>query len=124
MADSKILTPLELKVMNILWTIEKGFVKEVLGHWDEQPPPAYNTVSTILRILTEKEFVKYTAFGRTHQYFPAITQEEYQGKFLKNAIENVFEGSFSSLVSALVDNDDISNNELEVLKKLIASKKE
>lgn len=123
MSNSKILTPLELKVMNILWTIEKGFVKDVLEKWDEQPPPAYNTISTILRILTEKEFVKYNAFGRTHEYYPAISQEDYQGKFLKNALENVFEGSMSSLMSALVDGDNISKKELDQLKQLIASKK-
>ncbi len=123
MSNSKILTPLELKVMNILWTIEKGFVKDVLEKWDEQPSPAYNTVSTILRILTEKEFVKYNAFGRTHEYYPAISQEDYQGKFLKNALENVFEGSMSSLMSALVDSDNISKKELDQLKQLIASKK-
>lgn len=123
MSDTKILTPLELKVMNILWTVEKGFVKDVLQQWDEEPVPAYNTVSTILRILTDKEFVGFEAFGRTHQYFPNITREDYQGKFLNNALENVFKGSFSSLASAILDNDNVSPEELEILKKMIDSKK-
>ncbi len=123
MPNSKMLTPLELKVMNILWNIEKGFVKEVLEKWDENPAPAYNTISTILRILTEKKFVNYNAFGRTHQYYPVVSQEDYQGTFLHNALENVFDGSIQSLVSALVDNDQISVKELDELKKLIESKK-
>jgi len=123
MSDTKILTPLELKVMNILWKIEKGFVKDVLEQWDEEPVPAYNTISTILRILTDKEFVDFNVFGRTHQYYPSLSQENYQGDFLNNALENVFKGSFSSLASAILDNDNVSPDEIALLKKMIESKK-
>jgi len=63
----KILTPLELKVMNTLWVLEKAFVKDILKHWDEEPAPAYNTVSTIVRILAEKGFITHKAHGRTHE---------------------------------------------------------
>ncbi len=116
----KILTPLELKVMNILWTLEKAFIKDILKHWGEEPVPAYNTVSTIVRILAEKKgFIDYEAHGRTHEYFPVISREDYQGTFLNNALKNVFKGSVSSLVSALIDNKDVSKTELEELKKLI-----
>ncbi len=115
----KILTPLELKVMNILWRLEKAFVKEILSNWDEQPPPAYNTISTIVRILAEKGYVGHKAHGRTHQYFPIVSRTDYQGTFLNNALKNVFKGSASTLVSALMDNDKISDEELAELKRMI-----
>jgi len=115
----KILTPLELKVMNILWRLNKAFVKDIRTNWDEQPPPAYNTISTIVRILADKGYVAYEAHGRTHEYHAVISREDYQGTFLNNALKNVFKGSASTLVSALMDNDKISDKELEELKRLI-----
>lgn len=126
MSNNNLLTPLELKVMNILWRIKKGFVNDILENWDtddEDKKPAYNTVSTIVRILKDKkEFVGHNAYGRSHEYFPIITKKEYQTNFLDNTIDNLFAGSFSSLVSTFVNKDDISDNELEALKKLIDEK--
>ena len=118
---SKILTPLELRVMNILWEIQSGFVKDILDHWDE-PKPAYNTISTIVRILKKKEFVDVKAHGRTHEYFPIISQEEYRKNFLKNALSNVFQGNVSSLVSTLFEEKEISKTDLDELKSLIKDK--
>ncbi|MGB0864242.1 MAG: BlaI/MecI/CopY family transcriptional regulator [Saprospiraceae bacterium] len=116
----KLLTPLELKVMNILWKIERGFVKDIRDNWDEKPVPAYNTISTIVRILKDKkEYIGHKAFGRTHEYFPVVSKEEYQKNFLKSAVNNVFSGSLTSLVSTLVDKDNVSNQELEELKSLL-----
>ena len=73
--EQKLLTPLELKVMNILWSLKKAFVKEIIAQWPDQDSlPAYNTISTIVRILEEKGYVQHEAFGRSHQYFPAHQQ--------------------------------------------------
>jgi len=79
--------------MNIIWRLEKAFVKDILSNWDEQPPPAYNTISTIVRILADKGYVGHKAHGRTHEYFPIISRTDYQGTFLNNALTNVFKGS-------------------------------
>lgn len=126
MSNNNLLTPLELKVMNVLWRIKKGFVNDILDNWDtddEDKKPAYNTVSTIVRILKDKkEFVGHKAYGRSHEYFPIISKKEYQTNFLDNTVDNLFAGSFSSLVSTFVNKDDISNDELEALKKLIDAK--
>lgn len=126
MSKNKLLTPLELKVMNILWRIERGFVKDILANWDgdDEDKPKYQTVSTIVRILEspKKKFIGHKAYGRTHEYFPIISKEQYQVMFLKNAVKNVFAGSKSTLLSALVDDEDISNTELDVLKRLIDEK--
>lgn len=116
---SKILTPLELKVMKILWRLERGFVKDILEKWDAPNKPAYNTISTIVRILKEKSFVDYEAYGRTHQYFPIISKKEYQAAFIKNAISQVFSGSTNQMFSTILSNEDLEDNDLNELKDLI-----
>jgi len=116
---SKLLTPLELKVMNILWKLEKAFVNHVLDEWNEDPKPAYNTISTTIRILEEKGFIQHEAFGRTHRYSPLISQSDYQKNLMTNIIQNAFSGSLSSLVSAIVDNEHLSNEEISEIQELI-----
>ena len=117
--DSKLLTPLELKVMNILWNLKKGFVKELIAKWPETKAPAYNTVSTIVRILEEKGFVGHESQGRSHQYFPLISKTQYQKRLLRNVMDNVFSGSLTGMVSSLLDSEKISKDELSALKDLI-----
>jgi len=118
MSDKKLLTPLELKVMNSLWKVKKAFVKEVLESWDE-PKPAYNTISTTIRILEEKGFVGHQAFGRTHQYFPIISKFEYQKTLMGNILENAFSGSATNLVSALLGNDKVNKEDLKDIEDLL-----
>lgn len=118
MSDKKLLTPLELKVMNSLWKAKKAFVKEILESWDE-PKPAYNTISTTIRILEEKGFVGHQAFGRTHQYFPEITKFEYQKSLIGNILENAFSGSATNLVSALLGNDKLNKGDLKEIEDLL-----
>ena len=115
----KLLTGLELKVMNLLWDKENAFVKELIEHWDDKPVPAYNTVSTVVRILQEKEFVDHESFGRSHRYFPKVSREDYQKRLMKNVLNNVFAGSVTSMVSTLVDNQELSSDELDEIKKMI-----
>lgn len=120
---TRILTPLELQVMNLLWEKENVFIKDLLDAWPLDKlgkKPAYNTISTIVRILEkDKGFIGYKAYGRTHEYFPLISKNDYQKSFLKNAIANVFSGSVTSLVSALVDDEKVNQEELDELKKLL-----
>ncbi len=121
---NNLLTPLELKVMNVLWKLEKGFVKDIIenGNWDGEKVPKYNTVSTIVRILVKKEYVGHKAYGRSHEYFPIISKMEYQTRFLKNAINNVFSGSMTSLLSTLVSDNEVSQKDIDDLKRLIEDK--
>ncbi len=108
--------------MHILWKIKKGFVKDLLDHFDE-PKPAYNTVSTIVRILEKKGFVGYTAFGKTHEYYPLISKEHYTRFYLKSMISGYFNGSFSSLVSFFAQQESLSVKEIEALEKKLAELK-
>jgi len=120
--NKKILTPLELQVMNLIWAKEKVFVKNLLEAWpkdEDGKKPAYNTISTIVRILENKGFVDHKAYGRTYEYHPTVSKRDYQKFFLQNAIEKVFSGSASNLVSALVGDEEVSEDELDEMKKLL-----
>ena len=108
----KELTRAEEQVMQILWDLEKGFVKDLMEEIPE-PKPAYNTVSTIIRILEKKGFVDHYAFGKTHQYFPLISKKEYTRNFMKNFMRNYFSGSFQEMVSFFAREDNMSLSELD-----------
>lgn len=110
----KELTKAEEQVIQILWKLEEAFVNDIIEQMTE-PKPAYNTVSTIIRILEKKEFVDHKAFGKTHQYFPLISKKEYTRKFMKHFLSNYFENSFKEMVSFFAKEDNMSVNEIEEL---------
>ena len=114
------LTKAEEQVMQILWDIKKGFVKDVLAKMPE-PKPAYNTVSTIIRILEKKGFVGYNAYGKTHEYFPVVDKIAYSNFYLKNFIGGYFGGSFQKLVSFFAKENDMDVKEFESLIKHVES---
>jgi BlaI family transcriptional regulator, penicillinase repressor len=115
----KDLTKAEEQIMMILWKIGKGFVKDILGHFDD-PKPAYNTVSTIVRILQDKGFVKHKAYGRTHQYYPVISKTEYSKMHLGTFINSYFSNSFEQMVSFFAHEKQISVKEMEEILKLMS----
>jgi BlaI family penicillinase repressor len=114
----KNLTKAEEQIMQILWNIQSGFVKDILEQLPE-PKPAYNTVSTIVRILEKKGFVAHKAFGKTHEYFPAVTRDEYKEVYLKTFMENYFSNSYQEMVSFFARHEDLSISELEEIMKMI-----
>lgn len=114
----KELTRAEEQIMQILWEIEKGFVKDILKHFPE-PRPAYNTVSTIVRILQDKGFVSHTAYGRTHEYYPLLSKEEYTRTQMSNLVSNYFSNSFEKMVSFFAREKKISLREMEDIMKLM-----
>lgn len=112
----KELTKAEDQVMQLLWKLEKAFVKEIIEQMPK-PKPAYNTVSTIIRILEKKGFVGHNAYGKTHQYFPLITRPEYTRSFMKNFMRNYFSGSFQEMVSFFAKEDNMSLTDLDDMMK-------
>lgn len=106
--------------MQVLWKIKKGFVKDVLEHFDE-PKPAYNTVSTIIRILQDKGFVSHKAYGRTHEYFPLISKSQYSKAHLHNFVNDYFSNSFEKMVSFFAREKSISVREMEEIMKIMES---
>lgn len=112
----------EEQVMQVLWDLEKAFVKEIIEHFPD-PKPHYNTISTIIRILQNKGFVGHEAFGKSHRYYPAISKEEYQQKALGEVVQNYFDNSVPKLVAYFAKQEKISEEELEDIIRLIKTKK-
>ena len=116
------LTNKEEEIMHVLWKLEKAFVKDVLSEITAEKPH-YNTLSTIIRNLEDKGYVSYTAYGKTHQYFPIITKEAYRKRFMNSAIDNYFNSSYTNVVSFFAKEEKISVQELKDIIKLIETKK-
>ncbi|MCU0435477.1 MAG: BlaI/MecI/CopY family transcriptional regulator [Bacteroidia bacterium] len=110
----KTLTPAEEQIMQVLWEIERGFVKDILARLPE-PKPAYNTVSTVVRILETKGFVDHKAFGKTHEYFPLVARQDYLRHTMNTMVEGYFGGSFKNLVSFFVKENDLKLSDLDEL---------
>ena len=122
MKDLKELTKAEDQVMQILWRLQKGFVKDIIDEMPN-PKPAYNTVSTIVRILETKGFVDHKAYGKTHEYFPMITRDKYTKFYLNNLIKGYFNGSFQNLVSFFAKENKMDVHELEKLLEELKNQK-
>ena len=112
------LTRAEEEIMQVLWKIKRGFVKDILEHFDD-PKPAYNTVSTIVRILQDKGFVSHKAYGRTHQYFPLVSKDEYSKMHLTTFVKDYFSDSFKKMVSFFAREKEISVREMEEIMKIM-----
>jgi predicted transcriptional regulator len=93
-----ILTKAEEQVMQILWDEEEGFVKDLLQKFPE-PKPAYNTVSTIIRILEKKGFVDHRSFGKSHQYYPLVSRDQYRNERFSSLMKNYFNNSMKQVLS-------------------------
>jgi len=110
----KELTKAEEQIMQILWQLDEAFVNDIVDKMAE-PKPAYNTVSTIVRILEKKGFVDHKAYGKTHQYFPLISKTDYTQSYMKNFMGNYFGNSFREMVSFFAKQDKMSVKEIEAL---------
>ena len=113
----KELTKAEEQVMQILWQLKEGIVKDVLDKMPE-PKPAYNTVSTVIRVLEGKGFIDHKAYGNSHVYFPLISGDEYKKFTFDKMMNNYFSNSYQSLVSFLVKEKNMSLQELEEITQL------
>jgi predicted transcriptional regulator len=118
----KELTKAEEEIMQVLWDLDSAFVKEIIAKLPE-PKPAYNTVSTVTRILQEKGFVGHEIHGKSHKYRPLITKEAYSKTFMKGFVKRYFGGSYRQLVSSFTKEDNLTLNELELLIKELKRKK-
>lgn len=112
----KKLTPKEEEIMNILWTHGPLFIREMLAFYSE-PKPHYNTVATLVKLLVEKGFVSYRAFGNTYRYEAKITENEYKGSAIGEIVSQYFDNSYTKVVSQFIEDEKMN---LDELKQLIA----
>lgn len=119
----KVLTKGEEEIMQVLWKIGAGFLKDII-EFIEDPKPHSNTIATLLKILVEKGFVTYDVIGRNNFYRPIVSKAAYGKKTLQQLVKGYFEGSPANLVSQFVQDEKISLEEMEaLLKKLRSAKK-
>ena len=118
----KQLTKAEEDIMQVLWDLGEGNVAAIIDELPK-PKPAYNTVSTIVRILESKDFVDYRKEGRGHIYFPKVSKNDYSDQSLNKLVDGYFQGSFKSMVSFFMKKNDISIGEMEAIMKEINNEK-
>jgi predicted transcriptional regulator len=118
----KQLTKAEEQLMQILWELEEAAIQDIIDQLPE-PKPAYNTVSTIIRILETKNFVAHKAKGRGYIYFPLVSKAIYTNQSLQKIVDGYFGGSFKSMVSFFVNKNEVDFKELDTILKIINDKK-
>ena len=112
------LTRAELELMQVIWKKEKVLVHDILDDLPE-PKPAYNTVSTLVRVLEKKGFVGHKAYGKTYEYYPLVSKEDYTSRYMTGVLNNFFDGSLSRLVSFFSSNKSISVEETDKILELL-----
>ncbi|MGI4749019.1 MAG: BlaI/MecI/CopY family transcriptional regulator [Janthinobacterium lividum] len=123
MKPIKELTRAEEQVMQVLWQLQKAFVKEVIDELPS-PKPAYNTVSTFIRILETKGFISHNSFGKSHQYYPLVSKEEYQNFSADKLLTGYFDNSVERMFSFFVEKEKIDLKEADEIMKLIEKLKQ
>lgn len=116
------LTNKEEEIMQVLWKLEKAFVKEILADLPGKDLH-YNTVSTIIRKLEDKKYVAHEDFGNTYRYFPIVKKEDYSANFMKEASAKFFDNSFKNMVSFFAKKEKISAQELREILEIIETGK-
>ncbi|WP_103068258.1 BlaI/MecI/CopY family transcriptional regulator [Aquimarina sediminis] len=115
------LTKAEEQVMRYIWKLEKAFLKDIVEQYPE-PKPAYTTISTVVRVLVKKEFLKFETYGKIRQYYPAISKDHYFKKHIKQVIGNFFSGSTSKFALFFAESEDLDLSELEKMKSILEEK--
>lgn len=111
----------EEAVMQILWQLEKAFLKEIAEEFPDPKPP-YTTIASVVKKLEKNGLISFRSFGKTHRYFPILKKEEYSGPSLKNILHNYFGGSYEKLVSFFMKEEDLDIKELEKIYNNLKSK--
>lgn len=114
------LTKAEERIMHLVWKLGKAFVKDIIEEMEEEPKPPYNTISSIVRLLEKKGYLSYKAYGKTYEYFPAISKEDYTKTTFNKLFSGYFDNSTSSLLSFMVREQTLSQADIEELKALIS----
>ncbi len=113
------LTKTEERIMQVLWRLQKAFVKDIIDELDDEPKPPYNTISSIVRLLEKKGYVNYKAYGKTYEYFPAITKDQYTKTTFSKLFSGYFDNSPASLLSFMVKEEKLSEQDIEEIQKII-----
>ncbi len=114
----KELTKAEEQVMQYLWRIEKGYMKDIISQFPE-PRPAYTTVATVIKVLVDKGVIAYNAHGKLREYYPTVAKAEYSKGLLRKWVNNFYEGSRSAVFSFFMKEKDMNLSDLESLREML-----
>ncbi|MDF9800749.1 BlaI family penicillinase repressor [Catalinimonas alkaloidigena] len=112
------LTKAEEKIMKILWDIEQGFIKDIQEQYPDPKPP-YNSISTIVRVLVQKNIVDYHVYGNSHQYYPLISKEEYRKGQLSRLVSDYYNNSLKQVVNFFSESKKLDEKELDEVMKML-----
>jgi predicted transcriptional regulator len=112
------LTKSQEEILKVLWEINEGVVADVVNKLPI-PKPAYNTVSTVIKVLEKKGYVSHKVYGKTYVYYPIVNQKDYAKFFFKDSLKSIFNNSLNQAVSFFVKQKKVSLTELEELKNMI-----
>jgi predicted transcriptional regulator len=121
--EKKRMTPAEEEVMQVLWKIEKGIIKDILKEFPN-PKPAYNTISTVLRVMEHKGFVAHEGVGVFYHFYPLISKEAYAKSQVKSLIKTYFESSLPMLTAAFAKEENLSFADIEQINQIFAAAKD
>ncbi len=113
------LTKTEERIMQVVWRLKKAFVKDIIAQLDDDPKPPYSTIASVVGILEKKGYLTHTAYGKTHEYFPAVSKAAYRKMYFQRMLSQYFDNSETSLLSFLVQEKKLSEGDIEKLKDLI-----
>ena len=116
------LTQTEERIMQIIWRLNSAFVKDVIAELPDPKPP-YNTISSVVRILEQKGYLTHKAYGKTYEYHPIIQKKDYSKLTIKNLLSNYFEGSYKSLMSFIVNEEPLTQEQILEIEQLIKDQK-
>jgi predicted transcriptional regulator len=114
----KELTKAEEQIMQILWEIKKGFIKDIADKFPD-PKPANTTISTVVKILETKGFINHNVYGKIHEYFPVISKDEYTKAFMGNVVKNYFSNSYNKMVSFFARDKEVTIEEMEQMMNIL-----
>ena len=109
----------EERIMQVLWRLDKAFVKDIIERLPDDPKPPYNTISSIVRLLEKKGYVAHKAYGKTHEYFPLITKVTYRKAFFGRMMAGYFDNSLEAFLSFMVKQENLKEEDIEKIKGII-----
>lgn len=113
------LTKAEERIMQVIWDLDKCFVHDILEKITDEPKPPYNTVASVVRLLEQKGYLGYKAYGRTYEYFPLVSKDDYGKRTFRKVLSNYFDNSAASLLSFMVKEEKLSAEEIQQLRAII-----
>jgi len=118
------LTKTEERVMQVIWQLKSCFVKDIIDALPDEPKPPYNTISSVVRLLEKKGYLGYKAYGKTYEYFPAISKAAYRKASFSKFFAGYFDNSAESLFSFMIKEEQLSNDEIKKLQDIINKNQE